>query len=507
MLLSSIIQKFSRVKILCIGDVMLDHFVYGRVNRISPEAPVPIFNRDHEKTMLGGAGNVFTNCAALGCQVDIVCLRGEDEVGRLIEGKLREMCGEPLCIAVPGMPSIEKTRIIAGNNHLIRIDTESPFEGDPFSDKAIYHLLADKIFDADIVLISDYGKGLLSPESCRVVLQLAQESATPVLVDPKGTDYSKYAGATLVKPNLKEFIQATGVHVCPSEQDFESHLCGEARRLMTQCGFANILVTLSEYGMIFVSSDSSTPPVHIATEAREVFDVSGAGDTCLAVLGASLGAEADISEAMKLANLAAGIVVGKLGTSSTSQQELSEALSRRGLSADKGPEWSQKRKIINAEEAARISSEAKERSLSVGFTNGCFDLLHQGHLRSLMEAKQQSDLLIVGLNSDISVKQLKGISRPVQDEKTRALLLASLEFVDFVVVFNENTALPLVEKILPSAIFKEGYTLENWPEGRFVESYGGKAVILPHIEGYSTTELLKSILQGKEEADNAVCPS
>lgn len=497
MLLSSIIQKFSGVNILCIGDVMLDHFVYGKVNRISPEAPVPIFNRDRDKTMLGGAGNVFANCASLGCQADIVCLRGEDEPGRIIEEKIRELREDPLCIAVSGVPSIEKTRIIAGNNHLIRIDTECPFVGNPFSDKEICGILAEKIAAADVVLLSDYGKGLLSPESCRTIFTLAQETATPVLVDPKGTDYSKYAGATLVKPNLKEFMQATGVPVSPAEPDFEQHLCEEARRMMARCGFANVLVTLSEHGMIFVNSESSRSAVRIATEAREVFDVSGAGDTCLAVLGASLGAGADISEAMKLANLAAGIVVGKLGTSSICAQELTDALSRRGIPAGKGIEWRQKRKIISVDEAARISRETKERDLSVGFTNGCFDLLHQGHLRSLMEAKHQSDLLIVGLNSDMSVKHLKGDSRPIQDEKTRALLLASLEFVDFVVVFDTETALPLVERILPCAIFKEGYALENWPEGRFVESHGGRAVLLSRMEGYSTTELLQSIRYGK----------
>ena len=500
MLLSTIIQKLSTVRVLCIGDVMLDHFVYGRVNRISPEAPVPVFNRDSDKTMLGGVGNVLSNGASLGCQVDIVCLRGDDAPGRRLEAKIREVCPDPLCIVVPDVPTIEKTRIIAGNNHLIRIDTECMFTGNPFSRQEMYSELAARIRRADIILLSDYGKGFLSPETCRTIMSLAMNAGKPVLVDPKGSDYGKYAGAALVKPNLKEFMQASGVRTDPSDQDFKQKLCDGARSLMQRGGFANLLVTLSEHGMIFVSADASMPPVHMPTEAREVFDVSGAGDTCLAVLGAGLGAGADIGEAMKLANLAAGIVVGKLGTSSISAAELAEHLSRRDKSADGGQHWTQKHKIISPEQAAAVACEARAGGLSVGFTNGCFDLLHRGHLQSLMQARQQSDILIVGINSDRSVRRLKGASRPVQDEKTRALLLASLEFVDFVVVFDEDTALPLVEKILPDRIFKEGYSLDGWPEGRFVASHGGMAVSLAHVDGCSTTGLVRSIMSRSEVA-------
>lgn len=330
MRLSSFIQNFSAVKILCIGDVMLDRFVYGRVDRISPEAPVPVFNRDYDKIMLGGVGNVFANVAALGCQADIICLRGDDSPGRIIEKKIHEVCSDPLCIVAPDIPTIEKTRIIAGTNHLIRIDTESLFTGNPFSEKESYSKLVSRIKRADVVLMSDYGKGFLSPETCRIILSLAIKEGKTVLIDPKGSDYGKYAGASLIKPNLKEFMQASGVRLDPSKQDFAQQLCDAARTLMRQTRVANLLVTLSEHGMIFVSSNSSTSPVHMATQAREVFDVSGAGDTCLAALGAGLGAGAEIHEAMQLANVAAGIVVGKLGTSSVSAAELEEYLSHSG---------------------------------------------------------------------------------------------------------------------------------------------------------------------------------
>ncbi|WP_298067983.1 PfkB family carbohydrate kinase [uncultured Mailhella sp.] len=328
MLLSTIIQRFSTVRVLCIGDVMLDHFVYGRVNRLSPEAPVPVFNRESDKFMLGGAGNVLANAASLGCQVDMVCLLGDDAPGSMLDARIREVCPEPLCMVEPDVPTIEKTRIIAGNHHLIRIDTEGMPAGNPFSRQERYSELASRIRRAGIVLLSDYGKGFLSPETCRIIMTLARDAGKPVLVDPKGSDYEKYAGAALVKPNLKEFMQAGGVRTEPSDPDFKQKLCDGARTLMRRGGFDNLLITLSEHGMFFVGADASIPPVHMATQAREVIDVTGAGDTCLAVLGTALGAGADIAEAMKLANLAAGIVVGKLGTAVVSAAELTEHLFR-----------------------------------------------------------------------------------------------------------------------------------------------------------------------------------
>ena len=486
MLLSTIVKSFKNVRVLCVGDVMLDHFLYGKVERISPEAPVPVFNFRSEKKMLGGAGNVVANLKSLGCNADIFCLIGDDEAGKEVRALLGQVCDHVEAVAVPGYPTIEKTRVIAGNNHLLRIDNERRFLcGDDVPGKE----LEERIKEADIVLLSDYAKGLLSPGRCRRIIDACLAAKRPVIIDPKGDDYAKYAGATVVKPNLKEFNQATGLSCHPSDEDFDDRLREGAARLFEKYGIRNLLVTLSEYGMAFVPAAHPEQIFRIPTEAREVFDVSGAGDTSLAAFGAALAAGADIQDAMKLANVASGVAVGKLGTSCVTAQEILDALSRRRSST--GPGWKQKNKIISRHEAATIAAQCREQGRKVGFTNGCFDLLHQGHLHSLMQARSECDVLMVGLNTDASIKRLKGPERPIQDEKTRALLLASLEFVDFVVMFDDDTALPLVDAIRPDLILKEGYTIDRWPEAQFVESYGGKAVTLSRLEGYSTTSTIQ----------------
>lgn len=493
MLLSSIINAYKNIRVLCIGDVMLDHFLYGKVERISPEAPVPVFHFHHEKHMLGGAGNVAANLHALGCTVDFICLIGEDKAGEEVARLLGEVCENPLLLPVKGYPTIEKTRVIAGNNHLLRIDNERRLDEMGDAQARFEAELEARIQKAHIVLLSDYAKGMLSEERCQRILAACRRLKRPVIIDPKGSDYSRYRGATVVKPNLKEFNLVSGADCAPECPDFLERFRAGAQKLLERCGIENLLVTLSEHGMAFVSAAKPDEIFQIPTEAREVFDVSGAGDTSLAAFGASLAAGAPIRDAMKLANIASGIAVGKVGTSCVSAEELLAALSRR-QSDSTG--WAQKKKIVSRAEAARIAAELKAQGKIVGFTNGCFDLLHQGHLHSLMQARQYCDALMLGLNTDASIKRLKGPSRPIQDEKTRALLLASLEFVDYVVMFEEDTALPLVQALRPDCILKEGYTPERWPEARFVQSYGGKAITLSRLEGYSTTETLRKITEG-----------
>lgn len=497
MLLSSRIDQFDQAHILCIGDVMLDHFIYGKIDRISPEAPVPVFNSQRETKMLGGAGNVVANCAALGCQVSVICAVGDDEAGVFVRRSLEEITEHTFFLTPAGVPTIEKTRIIAGNNHVIRIDAERTFSIDVFADPAAEEELERRMKEADVILLSDYLKGLLAPENCRRIIALARSLGKKVIIDPKGRDYSKYAGAFLVKPNLKELSLATGIVCRPDSKDFEVDLLRAANLLFSRFGMENLIITLSENGMAFVSSDHPDTLLHISTEGREVCDVSGAGDTCLSVLGASLAAGADVKDAMKLANIAAGIVVGKLGTATVTASELKQSFSHRRSSSN-GPAWDVKKKIITREEAKKIVNQCRAAGKRTGFTNGCFDLLHRGHLSSFMQAREYCDLLIVGLNTDASIRRLKGEERPVQDEKTRALLLASLEMIDYVVLFNEDTALPLVEYLRPDVIMKEGYALENWPEGQFVQSYGGRAVVLDRLEGYSTTTLVNRI-KGKAQ--------
>ena len=489
MLLSSIVQSFKDIKVLCIGDVMLDHFIYGKVDRISPEAPVPVFNYRSEKIMLGGAGNVVANLRTLGCSADLICFIGRDSAGDEVRRLLAEVSEDSLPIEVPGFPTIEKTRVIAGNSHLLRIDNERRFDDVPEADAVLEEELAPRLEEASIVLLSDYAKGLLSPERCQRIIQACRAAGKPVIIDPKGSDYSKYSGATVVKPNLKEFNQATGLAAAPDAPDFFDRLREGARALFESFGIENLLVTLSAHGMAFVSAQKPDELFHIPTEAREVFDVSGAGDTSLAAFGAALAAGAGIKNAMKLANIASGIAVGKLGTSCVSVQEMLDNLSRR-RSAGSSLGWKQKSKIVSVREAAEAAAQCREQGRKVGFTNGCFDLLHQGHLHSLMQARQNCDVLMVGLNTDASIKRLKGPSRPIQDEKTRALLLASLEFVDYVIMFDDDTALPTVDAVRPDLILKEGYTIDRWPEAQFVESYGGKAVTLARLDGFSTTQTI-----------------
>ena len=489
MLLSSIVKAYKNVRVLCIGDIMLDHFIYGKVERISPEAPVPVFNYRKKKSMLGGAGNVVANLSTLGCTADLISFIGADSAGAEVRRLLGEVSANSLSIEVPGFPTIEKTRIIAGNSHMLRIDTERRFDNVPEAEALLAAELGSRVQQADIILLSDYAKGMLSPERCQLIIQTCRRAQKPVIIDPKGDDYSKYAGATVVKPNLKEFNQATGMTALPEEPDFFDRLREGACILFEKYGIENLLVTLSEHGMAFVSAKTPDELFHIPTEAKEVFDVSGAGDTSLAAFGASLAAGGSIKNAMKLANIASGIAVGKLGTSCVTDQELLDALSRRG-STGTSLGWKQKSKIVSVREAADLAAQLREQGRKVGFTNGCFDLLHQGHLHSLMQARQNCDVLMVGLNTDASIKRLKGPERPIQDEKTRALLLASLEFVDFVIMFDDDTALPTVDAVRPDLILKEGYTIDRWPEAQFVESYGGKAVTLDRLDGFSTTSTI-----------------
>lgn len=489
-LLSTYINQLNKPKILVIGDIMLDRFIYGKVERISPEAPVPIFLVNHEKEMLGGAGNVVANLASLGCQVVYVGIVGNDHYGSKLATLLSEIKAHYHLLKIKNYATIVKTRLISDKNHLVRVDQEEklPIVKEQLS--RFQRILTQVIRNVDIVLLSDYNKGVLTSDTVPMIIEICKQHNKRILIDPKGKDYSKYAGATFIKPNLKELTDATGLVYQPKDPEFDSQLKKGAKILFDKYKIPNLLVTLSEYGMAFMSSKTPDDLIKIPTDAKEVCDVSGAGDTSLALIGAAIGADVPIQDAMKLANLASGIVVGKLGTATVTLDELQEALTYK---EPKNNAWHQKNKILSSAQASKIAHQAHLHHKIVGFTNGCFDLLHFGHLHSLMEAKKHCDLLFVGLNSDASVKRYEGESRPIQDEKTRALLLASLEYVDYVVVFDEDTALPLIKAIKPDIIAKEGYAIDKWPEAQAVIAYGGKAITLPKINGYSTSALVSKM--------------
>lgn len=490
MLLTSEIDNFLQVKALVIGDIMLDKFEYGKVERISPEAPVPIFKLSHEKKMLGGAGNVVANLVSLGCKTTFIGIIGKDNNGTEVANLLRKVGAHSHLLKIDNYPTIVKTRLIAGNNHLLRADQEEVLPVVSELLPRFKKILTQAIKNVDIVLVSDYNKGLLTPVTTQLIIDICNHFNKTVLVDPKGTDYSKYKGATLVKPNLKEFSEATVMKYNPLATDFHNRVRIGAELLFSKYNIKNLLVTLSEHGMMYIPAENPNNLKQIPTEAKEVFDVSGAGDTSLATLGAAIGANIPIKDAMKLANLASGIVVGKLGTATVTADELKTALANKETPEDG---WKQKRKIITLKQAEDIVKKLKENKKVIGFTNGCFDCCHLGHLKSFMQAKKLCDVLIVAVNSDASIKRYKGENRPIQDEKTRALLLASLEFIDYVIVFEEDSPLHIVDKLKPDVVAKEGYTLDKWPEGRLALSYGGKAITLKRLEGYSTSNLVEKM--------------
>lgn len=509
MLTKEIINSFKNLTVLCVGDIMLDKFFYGEVERISPEAPVPIFKIVKEKLMLGGTGNVIANLASLGIKTKYAGVSGNDESGIMLEHFLKETNCEFSLLKPQGYPTTTKIRMIASNNHLIRADKETFLTLDTKQIQELKDLVEKEIKNADIVLISDYKKGLLTVETTQMIISLCKKYDKKALVDPKERDFSKYAHADIVKPNLKEFELVSGEKFDTQAPDFKIKIQKCAHEVMEKYNISNLLITLSKDGMIFVPGKSSTEKtnklgdtIQISAEAKEVFDVSGAGDTSLAVLGASLAAGASVTDSMKLANLASGIVVGKLGTACVTPQELKEAIDK----ANGIQKLSQASKIINIEEAKNIIKSLKEKNKIIGFTNGCFDVMHLGHIHSFAGAKNECDFLFVGINSDKSVKRLKGDKYPLQNEKTRAYVAASLEFVDYVVLFDEDTALELVEELKPDVIAKEGYKIENWPEAQKVISYGGRAVELERVEDYSTSAVLQKIdnLNTDEKGEGAL---
>lgn len=483
-------NAFSKVKVFVAGDLMLDRFEYGKVQRISPEAPVPVFRFVREKKMLGGVGNVAANLIALGCRVSLAGAVGRDDAGAEVAKLVKASGAASALVRAKSFPTIVKTRLIAGNNHLLRADQEAEASSIAVG-AADLKRFAKAVRAADVVLLSDYAKGFLSAPVCRAVIAAARAGRKPVLVDPKGVDWERYRGATLVKPNLKELSLVCGRAFDPSSKRFHADLADAARAIAAKFGIRNILITLSENGMLLVPASRKIRPIHVPTEAREVFDVSGAGDTALAAFGAAVGAGEPLDAALRIANAASGIVVSKLGTATVSAEEL-----RAVIGDGEDPFAVVSRKILTRAQAKSIVARARAAGKRIGFTNGCFDCCHLGHLYSLVETRKRCDFLVVGVNSDASVRRHKGPTRPIQDEKTRAMNLAAMGFVDAVVVFDEDVPLELVKAVAPDVIAKEGYPLPKWPEGRLVKRLGGEAVVLKRLEGYSTSALVKRMNGG-----------
>ncbi|OKH87250.1 D-glycero-beta-D-manno-heptose-7-phosphate kinase [Thalassospira sp. TSL5-1] len=476
--LARLVEELGNAKILCIGDVMLDRFVYGSVTRISPEAPIPVIRVQRESAMLGGAGNVVRNATALGASVKFLSMVGDDLPGReVMEYVAGDKLVEPYIQIERNRPTTIKTRFIAGGQQLLRSDNETT---SPPADTTLTHvgdLAAQLTPDVNAVVLSDYGKGLVDSHLIRATIDAARAAGKTVIVDPKGNDYSRYRGATLVTPNRAEAEAATGIAVNNDEDAIRA-----ARHIIENCGIENVLLTRSQDGMTLVPASGEA--IHLPTEAREVYDVSGAGDTVVACLAASIAAGSTITDAARIANVAAGIVVGKIGTAVVYPDELITLLHHHDLMIGEA-------KLMKLDRMVDRVERWRRKGYTVGFTNGCFDLLHPGHISLLQQARSQCDRLVIGLNSDASVKRLKGETRPVQSEAARAAVLGSLETVSGVVIFDEDTPIEVISALKPDVLVKGAdYTIETVVGADIVQGYGGKVFLAQLADGFSTTSTI-----------------
>ena len=474
----SVIDKLETrrdARILILGDLMLDRFVYGAAQRLSPEAPVPVLKFGHEIAMPGGAANVARNVSALGSSVELIGLLGRD-VARAELLQLLDACPNCTASAVESKdrPTTVKARFVADRQQILRVDTEQVQPANEGEEQQLIEAFEGAVQRADLVILSDYAKGVLTPRVVQAAISAARDRQVPVIVDPKSLDFRRYTGATMVTPNQSELERAVG-RACADDDA----IVAAAYELMEIGGFSAVLITRGEQGMTLLMRNSE--PLHLRAAARQVFDVSGAGDTVISVLGVLLAEGNSPAEAAFSANLAAGLVVEKLGTASVTRDELLAEIRHRHESA-----WD--RKIVALDEALVRRRRWEQGRQSVVFTNGCFDLLHPGHISLLRQAKAAGHRLIVGLNSDDSVARLKGESRPIQDQDARAMVLSALDCVDLVVVFAEDTPLELIRALRPDVLVKGADYREDQVVGRdFVVSYGGRIVLAALEPNRSTT--------------------
>lgn len=473
-------EKITHLRIAVIGDVMLDRYAYGEVRRISPEAPVPVTRVKRLTSVLGGAGNVAANLAGLGVQVYVAGMTGEDDHRRVLEKKLRELGVDYSgLIASPKRSTITKMRIIGARQQMLRLDFEEPGDLLPDEEQALLQWLRKHLDEGlDGIVLSDYAKGTCSDRFCQMVITQARAAHVPVLVDPKGSDWAKYRGCDLITPNVKEMCEAAG-KVVPNVTPALVELAQQARETFD---IRYVVVTRSEKGVTLVGKDDV---ITKAATAQEVFDVSGAGDTVASVLLAAISGKLSLADALELSNKAAGIVVSKAGTYPVHKEEL-----LREILADSQPESFDYRPMT-WDEMARLTRTWQQAGETVVFTNGCFDILHAGHVQYLQQAAQLGNHLIIGVNTDDSVRRLKGQTRPFNHETDRARLLASLRDVDAVALFGEDTPTELIKKIRPDILVKGGDYKKEEVAGR---EYARTVEILPFKEGYSTTGLVEKIV-------------
>lgn len=470
-------SKFNNAKVLVLGDVMLDRYWFGATNRISPEAPVPVVKVQDIEERAGGAANVAMNIASLNVPVALHGLIGQDDAGNALDKLLNSHNIQSHCVALDSHPTITKLRILSRHQQLLRLDFEEGFHN--VDSEALLAKLRAEITAYGALILSDYGKGTL--ESVQKMIQIARKADVPVLIDPKGTDFERYRGATLLTPNMSEFETVVG----PCKNDDE--IVAKGLKMIADFNLTALLVTRSEKGMTLLRPNQ--PAFHLPTQAKEVYDVTGAGDTVISVLATAIADGRPFEEACYLANAAAGVVVGKLGTSTITPSELEQAIHQR---AETGFG------VVSEAELKDIVAHAKQRGEKIVMTNGCFDILHPGHVSYLENARKLGDRLIVAVNTDESVKRLKGESRPINDLAARMAVLAGLASVDWVVPFGEDTPQRLIGEILPDLLVKGGdYKPEEIAGAQEVWANGGEVKVLNFENGCSTSNVIKKIQEAK----------
>lgn len=463
--------------IMVIGDIMLDTYFIGDVKRISPEAPVPIFKKKNERSALGGAANVAANLVAAGQTVYIQAMVGKDNAGNKIKDELLSKGINTDYVVSLDRQTTEKIRFLASNNQqVLRLDIEDTSSPSDKEYSAMIKSFENKIEEIDLVIMSDYLKGLFTYEFTQSIIKIAKENNVPLIIDVKDKQYNKYKNATLLKPNMKELCDLTSMTIETDEE-----IVSASEELRTKCNCQYVLTTCGDRGMVLVGDGE---PYFIEAFGQEVFDVTGAGDTTIAYLGACMVNGYSMRESVDIANLAAGIQVSKVGTSSVYWKEIKDRIDKK---YGRG-----KNKIISG----HLIDSFRQNNINkkIVFTNGCFDILHIGHIRYLQEASKLGDLLVVGLNSDSSVRRLKGEGRPINNEAERAEMLAALDFIDNLIIFEEDTPLNLIRKIQPDVLVKGGDYLEKEVVGKSeVEERGGKVVLIPFVDGKSTTNIIDKI--------------
>jgi D-beta-D-heptose 7-phosphate kinase/D-beta-D-heptose 1-phosphate adenosyltransferase len=476
-------MNFESTTVLCVGDVMLDRYIHGDIARISPEAPVPVIRLGETRELLGGAGNAAHNIATLGGRAILVSLVAEDGPGDTIRRIVKGVPAiTPAFAATALRPTICKTRFIASGQQIVRADEESQLRIQSIEEDALLTQIEANLGHAQALLLSDYGKAVLSRKVLTQAIAGAHTRGIPVFVDPKSNDFSHYRGATCLTPNLKELAQASKMPVAD-----ESEVVAAALKVMVEAQAEAILVTRSEHGMLLVETDGTVRS--LPARAREVFDVSGAGDTVIATMALAHASGMALKDAMNVANAAAGVVVSKFGTATVTVAEILQEMEDQdeGDRSDVGA-------VISVSRAAALVARWKQRGLTVGFTNGCFDILHPGHVSLLKAARAECDRLIVALNSDASIRQLKGPTRPINDLTTRAQMISAIRYVDCTVAFDAETPLDLIRRLVPDVLVKGGdYSVDTVVGADVVQAEGGRVHIVELVPGKSSTEIISRV--------------